>query len=122
MSDTIQVPHRHTAPALRRSSDSSRVPVRLTARGRLLLVVVTAVLALAVVGFLTGRSSGNASDSPQPAAQRTIVVQPGQTLWSIAKQVAPGRDVRETVYEIRKLNGLSDAVITSGQTLVLPAG
>jgi nucleoid-associated protein YgaU len=97
-----------------------RPPVRLTVRGRFLLVLVLAVVALSVVGFVTGRLSGANSDRSRPAAQRTLVVQPGDTLWSIAKEVAPGGDVRKTVYEIRKLNGLSDAMIISGQVLVLP--
>ncbi len=94
--------------------------MRLTVRGRFLLVLVLAVVALSVVGFVTGRLSGANSDRSRPAAQRTLVVQPGDTLWSIAKEVAPGGDVRKTVYEIRKLNGLSDAMIISGQVLVLP--
>jgi LysM repeat protein len=79
------------------------------------------VAALALAGLLMSRPSSMAGDRPEPAARQTIVVQPGQTLWSIAKDFAPQRDVRETVYEIRRINGLDSAMVRSGQILVLPA-
>jgi LysM repeat protein len=68
------------------------------------------------------RTSGAATQPPEPVGQRSIVVQPGQTLWSIAKDVAPKRDIREVIYEIRRINGLDSAMVRSGQTLVLPTG
>jgi nucleoid-associated protein YgaU len=123
MSDTIGVLERRGAALSQRSParrPPSRSPVRLTARGRFLVVVASVVVVLAAVGFATGRPSGAGSDETRPAAQRTVVVQPGDTLWSIAREVAPDEDVRITVYEIRKLNGLSDAMIASGQVLLLP--
>lgn len=94
---------------------------RLTPRGRFVVGVVVMVAALALVGLLASRPTGVAGGRPEPAARQTIVVQPGQTLWSIAKDLAPGRDARETVYEIRQINGLDSAVVRSGQILVLPA-
>jgi LysM repeat protein len=69
-----------------------------------------------------GLTSGTATRRPEPVGQRSIVVQPGQTLWSIAKEVAPDRDIREVIYEIRQINGLDSAMVRSGQSLVLPAG
>jgi LysM repeat protein len=68
------------------------------------------------------RTGGRATERPEPVGQRSIVVQPGQTLWSIAKDVAPGRDIREVIYEIRRINGLDSAMVRSGQTLELPTG
>jgi LysM repeat protein len=68
------------------------------------------------------RTGGTATERPVPVDQRSIVVQPGQTLWSIAKDVAPDRDIREVIYEIRRINGLDNAMVRSGQTLVLPSG
>jgi LysM repeat protein len=50
----------------------------------------------------------------------SVVVQPGDTLWSIASPVAGSGDVRATVAEIRRLNGLSSARLVPGQTLQLP--
>ncbi|MGY2075193.1 LysM peptidoglycan-binding domain-containing protein [Blastococcus sp. SYSU DS0828] len=49
-----------------------------------------------------------------------VVVEPGDTLWSIAGSAADGRDVRDVVVDIRQLNGLDTAAITPGQVLLLP--
>jgi len=100
----------------------ARKRARLTRRGQLVLIALAAVVALAVAGLLMGLTSGTATRRPEPVGQRSIVVQPGQTLWSIAKEVAPDRDIREVIYEIRQINGLDSAMVRSGQSLVLPAG
>jgi Tfp pilus assembly protein FimV len=46
------------------------------------------------------------------------VVAPGDTLWSIAAQVAPHADVRDTVERLVELNG--DGPIVVGEELRLP--
>jgi hypothetical protein len=100
----------------------ARERAHLTRRGQLVLIALSAVVALAVAGLLISRTGGTATERPEPVGQRSIVVQPGQTLWSIAKDVAPGRDIREVIYEIRRINGLDNAMVRSGQTLELPTG
>jgi nucleoid-associated protein YgaU len=54
------------------------------------------------------------------AGVTSVVVQPGDTLWSIASPVAADGDVRAVVAEIRQLNDLSSADLVPGQTLQLP--
>jgi nucleoid-associated protein YgaU len=51
----------------------------------------------------------------------TVVVQPGDTLWSIATEHYPGDDVRVRVDDIEQANGLDGPTIGVGQTLKLPA-
>jgi LysM repeat protein len=51
----------------------------------------------------------------------TIVVQPGDTLWSIASLRYPSDDVRSRVDQIEQANGLSSPVIVVGESLRLPA-
>jgi LysM repeat protein len=46
------------------------------------------------------------------------VVQPGDTLWSIAEAIAPDTDVRITVDQLVAING--DSPIVPGQELELP--
>jgi LysM repeat protein len=49
------------------------------------------------------------------------VVQPGDTLWSIAAQRYPTDDVRGRVDDIERANGLQSPVIEVGEILKLPA-
>ena len=112
------------ANAARQASATARQPLRLTRRGR-------AVLFLAASSLLTGVVIGSgqwagASDASGPAAApagpatSVVVVQPGESLWSIAQSVAPGADPREMVLRLRELNGMADAVVVPGQSIVVP--
>lgn len=47
-----------------------------------------------------------------------IMVSTGDTLWSIACEYKkPGQDVREYLYELRKLNNLENCTIYPGQEI-----
>jgi LysM repeat protein len=50
-----------------------------------------------------------------------VVVQPGDTLWTIAAARYPADDTRMRVDEIEQLNNLSSPLISVGETLRLPA-
>ena len=54
-------------------------------------------------------------------AAATVVVQPGDTLWTIAADRYPGDDTRIRIDEIERLNNLASPVIVVGETLRLPA-
>lgn len=101
----------------REARRSAATPVRLTRRGRMLVVLLLLGLLLAA-GFAVGRVSNSRAD---PAVTRTAVVQPGDTLWSIAARVEPGRDTRVVVSQIRAVNHLANASVQVGQRLLLPA-
>jgi LysM repeat protein len=59
---------------------------------------------------------------PVPAsAPAEVVVVPGDTLWSIAERVAPGRDPRAVVDQLRRINGLPSGEVAAGQRLLLRA-
>lgn len=46
------------------------------------------------------------------------VVSKGERLWDIAEQYKrPDQDIREYIYEIKKINGLDEATIYEGQTI-----
>lgn len=78
------------------------------------LAVAAGVVALASFGLAL------AVHGSPPAASTTVVVQPGDTLWSIANARYPGDDVRARVDDIEQANGLQGPVIRVGQTLQLP--
>ncbi len=54
---------------------------------------------------------------PQPPV-RTVVVAPGDTLWSIARSLQPTGDVRPLVDQLAAANG--GAAIAAGERLVVP--
>lgn len=101
------------------TSDLRRPPLRLTRRGRLVILgffLLAASLASAVLFATASRAS-----APEATPAATVVVGPHDTLWSIAARTAPRRDPYVTVAEIRRLNGgLPGYVIHPGDTLVLP--
>lgn len=93
--------------------------VRLTNRGRLVLVLVLLASALALFTFV-GSPAASTPDLHH-STNPTIVVQPGQTLWDIAAEAAPGSDPRDVVAAIIDINNLSDpGAIRAGQPLYVP--
>jgi LysM repeat protein len=50
----------------------------------------------------------------------TVVVQPGDTIWSIATAHYPSDDIRARVDDIERANGLNGPQIEAGETLRLP--
>jgi Tfp pilus assembly protein FimV len=56
--------------------------------------------------------------APAVAASEVVVVEPGDTLWSIARRLEPSGDVRPVVDRLVAANG--STVIVPGQELVVP--
>ena len=111
------------APGVRGDSSSTAArpaPLRLTARGRLALRLVVLALALAVVGGI-GAIAGSLMGAGPEASGTTVVVAPGESLWSVAAAAAaPGEDVRDVVAQIAELNSLGGSAVSAGQVLQLP--
>ncbi|MGB8650195.1 MAG: LysM peptidoglycan-binding domain-containing protein, partial [Mycobacteriales bacterium] len=85
------------------------------------LVVLVALVALLLTAFSLGRvGSHAATEAPVAVPLAQTTVHPGETLWAVAKRVAPGRDPRAVVQRIRELNHLDGADVLAGQQLLLP--
>lgn len=129
-------------PALR-VLEGGRAPGRLARRAQyrrrrlaaVALLVAVAATSVLLVGAIATRLAGGGhpsaavgAPSPAPAAATgaagaaapagTYVVQPGDTLWSIAAALAPGSDPREVVDDLVALNGSDPLVV--GARLQLP--
>ena len=74
------------------------------------------ILILAALGIFLWAAFARSSDASGP--ERRYVVQPYDTLWSIA--AAGYADPRAGVWEIRERNDLDGSTIVPGQVLVLP--
>jgi LysM repeat protein len=83
------------------------------------VAVLLTTVALVVVLLLANAVSARAPEAP--AAFETHRVESGDTLWDIAAHhTAPGDDVRNTVFDIKRANDLADSVIVPGQVLRIP--
>lgn len=103
-----------------KNSTSRRRPIRLTRRGRLTLTLLTVALT-AAVSTAAGQGAVATNAAAERSATAVHVVRPGETLWSIARTVAPEADTRETVGQIMDLNGMASASVAAGRALVVPA-
>ena len=106
-------------PAPSRSSAAHRLPDRATRVRRRRLACSwwpivascgSAVLGVQAVGWLAraGRRrprAGGRRRPTEPVAGQRYVVQPGDTLWSIATEIAPDADPRAVVDALRDANG-----------------
>jgi len=111
-------------PAPRAEGSSRRTRLRLTRRGRRVvaglaaLPAVAGIVAALVVG---GGAAFAARDAGAPVHFRTVTVEPGQSLWSVAEEVAPQADPRDVVDSIVRLNALDGVTVDPGQELAIPA-
>ncbi|WP_104091355.1 LysM peptidoglycan-binding domain-containing protein [Arthrobacter sp. GMC3] len=113
------------------STATATQSLRLTRRGRMVLLgipalVLSAVLLLSVFALFMGAlaSPANAATKYSPIdmadyASKVTVLQ-GESLWSIAAASDSSRDVREVVGEIVALNELTTNVVQAGQQLFVP--
>jgi len=113
------------------TSVTASSPLRLTRRGRMVFLgipalAISAVLVFAALAVVLGSiaSPANASVKYEPVDMAdyasTVTVLQGDSLWSIAAQTNPTRDIREVVSEIVALNELSTGVVQAGQRLFVP--
>lgn len=92
--------------------------VRLTGRGRA-VVLVLALMVLVVVGVLWSATS-SASDESSGYPTRTVVVSSGDTLWDIADAAAGSASTYDMVAELRGLNALDGGGLQAGQQILVP--
>ena len=98
-------------------------PVRADAgvyrRRRLVAIAMAVGVVLGLLSF--GREAGaNRTAEAEAAAAVTVVVQPGDTLWDIARSLAPGEDPRPLADSLSDLAGGTS--LQPGQRIVVPGG
>lgn len=81
-------------------------------------------MAMAVLAFGIGLYTGlgMAGDRVQADDVQVVTVEPGETVWDVARPIADaeGLDIREIVYQIQVNNNLDqDCTVRPGQQLVI---
>lgn len=101
--------------------------LRLTRRGRLLLIglpVLTAAAALMLGAALMAGGLVNQAQASTEASfgveAREVVVAPGETLWDIASEIDSTEDTDVLILRIAELNDLDGSTLQPGQRLDVP--
>ena len=96
--------------------------IALNRRGRLARTLVVLSLAIVMVSaFAFSAGAGNTDQmSPTYDSFITVTVGPGESLWSLAGQIAVDGDKRSLVDEIISINSLPTADVQVGQELRIP--
>ncbi|MGY1680033.1 LysM peptidoglycan-binding domain-containing protein [Geodermatophilus sp. SYSU D01176] len=114
------VPTGPAAGAVRGGCTAAPASVRLTRRGRRLVTALALGGAVALGSLIPPLLDGG-DGGLRLAGGSSVVVEPGDTVWSIAGEVAGDeRDVRVVVDAIEELNDLEGSVVVPGQVLHLP--
>lgn len=125
-----QPQERHRAPRPLRLVEPVRRPVPRRRPGAaayrrrrlvaLFLIVFVVLLARAAFGWLGGGPlTASEPTSLSPRLQASYVVQPGDTLWTIARELQPHGDVRPLVTKLTAAR--QGAPLSAGERIALPA-
>lgn len=100
---------------------AARPAVRLTRRGRLTVLAIFLGVVLAAMVVQSGIATATL-EAGKPEPVRIVQVQPGDTLYGIAGELAEPGEVRGMVQRIKDLNSLGGGSIQAGQSLAVPRG
>ena len=99
------------------------------ARGRIVVagLITASVVLVAALAWLAGTARADVAGSGAPSSAvyhslRSVVVLPGQSLWTIATQAEPSADPRSVIQQIIDLNALGGTSVHPGQRLLIPRG
>jgi hypothetical protein len=100
------------------TAEAVRSPVGRPGRGIRLVAAVTVTLAVVCgLGWI-----GQGTDRVVPAKTVVVRVGAGETMWDVARRVAPRSDQRAVVARIRQLNRIVGSAVSPDQRLQVPDG
>jgi hypothetical protein len=104
--------------AVRRTPTRSRL--RMTRRGRALLLVIVAA-PVVVLALFFGINAGGATATTSSTPLQTITMPAGESLWQVATEIAPKADPRDFIADVVAVNQLASTNVQPGQALQVPA-
>ena len=108
------------SPASTGSPATARTRLRITSRGRAVLLALVSVPLSAVLLVLALNGGGAIATLDAAAPAQIVMVQPGQSLWSLAESIAPNDDPRDVILELVAFNRLESADVWAGQQISIP--
>lgn len=85
-------------------------------KGRFYIFVIMVTILLSSISLLNFAQSADTG-----MAYTTVVVEPGDTLWDLAKEYSSSKDLRRYIKKIEEVNNLKDSTIYEGDILKMPA-
>jgi nucleoid-associated protein YgaU len=85
-------------------------------KGRFYIFVIMVTILLSSISLLNFAQSADIG-----MAYTTVVVEPGDTLWDLAKEYSSNKDLRRYIKKIEEVNNLKDSTIYEGDILKMPA-
>ena len=104
-----------TMSNIRRNSRSRRANIRLART-----LVVLSLTTVFGAGFAMQAGAGSKVVPTKPNSYVVVTVAPGETVWSVAKALNDGGDVRQLVDEIIKVNSLQSSDLAAGSKIRVP--
>ncbi len=106
------------------TSPASPTTLTLTNRGRTVIMVSALIVATssfaATFSAFNGAAASTASISAAPVVAEQIIVQPGESYWSIARAIAPGRSTQDVIDQIHQLNPFAGPTLQAGTKILVP--
>ena len=103
---------------------TSPAALTLTKRGRTVIMVSALILATstfaATFSAFNGAVASTTAVSAAPVAAEQIIVQPGESYWSIARAIAPGRSTQDVIDQIHQLNPFEGSTLQAGSKILVP--
>lgn len=85
-------------------------------KGRFYIFVIMVTVLLSSISLLNFAQSADTG-----MTYTTVVVEPGDTLWDLAKEYSSSKDLRRYIKKIEEVNNLKDSTIYEGDILKMPA-
>ena len=102
------------------SGPGSVTRLRLTRRGRAIIAAIVS-LPLMFALFSIALNGGGATATSATPVVATITVEGGESLWSVAADIAPQSPTADVVADLIAVNELTSADLRPGQLLIIPA-
>ena len=98
-----------------------RTRYKIISKTRFLLFIIMMIILLTVsILFLIDKKEVHSSYYYNEHKQLQVLE--GDTLWEIAREhLSPGEDIREVIYDIKKLNKLDTGLIYPGDIIKIPS-